>query len=81
MTATIFSTTIVQSWTGADLSAIGPIYPFVGGELILWLLGLVFWLWFHFTQFQIEARELREDDVGARNPEWLNRVFAEQAKG
>lgn len=75
------STTAVQTWSGADLLQVGPIYPFVGGEVVLWVLGLAFWIGFHWTQFRIEAKELRDDDAGARSPERLARVFAEEAKG
>ena len=37
------STTIVETWA-TDISALGPIYPFVGGEVLFWLLGLIFWI-------------------------------------
>lgn len=75
------STTAVQTWTGADLSQIGPIYPMVGSEFILYILGLIFWLAFHFRVVGIENREMQEDEDAARSPERLNRVFAEEAEG
>lgn len=75
------STTVMQTWTAADLSQIGPIYPFVGSEVVLWILGLIFWIWFHWTQFRIEAKEMQDDDAGAKRPELLARVFADEAKG
>ena len=81
MLGTVLSTTVVQSWAGADLLQIGPIYPFVGSEPFLYLVGLVFWLWFHVTQFRIEARELKDDGNEAADAGVLTRVFAEQARG
>ena len=33
------STTAVETWAGADLSQIGPIYPMVGTEMILVIVG------------------------------------------
>jgi uncharacterized membrane protein len=74
------STTIVETWSGADLSQIGPIYPMVGSEFILYIIGLIFWLGFHFRQAGIEAKEMADDEAAAKNPERLSRVFAEEAQ-
>ena len=52
------STTNVETWAGADLSTLGPIYPFVGTETILLIVGVIFWLAFHFIQAGQEKREL-----------------------
>ena len=73
------SMTSIETWAGADLSAIGPIYPMVGSEFILWILGLIFWLGFHFMQAGIEKKEMEADDAAARSPERLKRVFEEEA--
>lgn len=69
------STTIVETWTGADLTQIGPIYPMVGTEFVLWIIGLAFWLGFHLLQGRIEKRELDADEAAARDPDRLQRVF------
>lgn len=74
------SMTQVETWAGADLSQIGPIYPMVGSEGILFLLGLAFWIGFHVLQFRVESKELAEDDKAARTPERLQRVFSDEAK-
>ena len=74
------STTAVETWSGADLAAIGPIYPMVGTEFILWLVGVGLWLLFHILQAGIESRELRADEEAARSPERLARVFEEEAR-
>lgn len=73
------STTIVETWTGADLSQIGPIYPMVGSEFVLFIIGLIFWIGFHVKQAAIEKREMRDDEDAAKSPERLKRVFAEEA--
>ncbi|MDR9394283.1 hypothetical protein [Roseovarius sp. SYSU LYC5161] len=73
------STTAVETWAGADLSQIGPIYPMVGTEFILFIIGLVFWLAFHILQARIENKEFETDEAAARSPERLQRVFDEEA--
>lgn len=74
------STTQVETWTGADLSQIGPLYPMVGTEMMLFIIGLVFWLLFHIMQGRIEKKEFEEDEALARSPERLQRVFEDEAK-
>ena len=74
------STTIVESWAGADLSQLGPIYPMVGSEKLLVILGILFWLGFHLAGAKVERREMSEDEAAAKSPERLKRVFAEEAK-
>ena len=73
------STTIVETWAGVDITTLGPIYPMVGSEFILYIIGLIFWLGFHFRQAGIEAKEMAADEEAAKNPERLKRVFAEEA--
>ena len=74
------STTLVESWSGADLSQLGPIYPMVGTEFILFVIGVAFWLGFHILQARIEKREMEEDEAAARSPERLKRVFEAEAR-
>ncbi len=74
------STTAVETWVGADMSQIGPIYPMVGSEVILFIIGLVFWLGFHFSQAGIEDKEMKADEEAAKSPERLNRVFAKETE-
>lgn len=74
------STTLVESWSGAELGALGPIYPMVGTEVALFVAGLIFWLAFHVMQYGIEKKELEEDEVAARSAERLQRVFDEEAR-
>lgn len=45
-----------QDWTGA-ISEIGAIYPFVGSEYLLWIIGMVFWIGWHIWNLSTENRE------------------------
>jgi hypothetical protein len=74
------STTIVETWSGTDITTLGPIYPMVGSEFILFIIGLIFWLGFHFRQAGIEAKEMAADEAAAKNPERLKRVLADEAR-
>ena len=40
------TTTGISSWA-VDLAEVGAIYPFQGLELIMLLIGLVAWIWWH----------------------------------
>ena len=70
------STTIVETWVGTDINTLGPIYPMVGSEVILVIIGVVFWLGFHFRQAGIENQELQEDEAAAKDPERLKRILS-----
>lgn len=61
------TTTEVTSWA-VDLSTLGPIYPFVGTEMLWWILGLAFWIGFHVWQIRSENRTLNEDMLKLRTP-------------
>ena len=76
----VASTTAVETWKGVDLLGVGPIYPFVGSEVVLWIVGLVIWIGFHILGTRIENRELKADADAAQRPERLSRVFTNEAK-
>lgn len=61
------ATTQVTSWA-VDLSTLGPIYPFVGSEVLLWISGLAFWIGFHIWQIRSENRTFEEDLSRLRTP-------------
>ena len=69
------STTIVESWAGADLLQLGPIYPFVGSEVLLVIIGLAFWLAFHVLQTGVEREEFEKEERAAKTPERIQRVL------
>ena len=54
------ATGLVESWTGSMLD-IGPIYPFVGTEMALFIVGLALWILWHVWQAMNESREYEEE--------------------
>ena len=74
------STTIVETWAGTDITTLGPIYPMVGSEVILLIIGLVFWLGFHFAQTGIENQEIREGEDAAKDEKRLRAAIATEAE-
>ncbi len=60
------NTGLVSNWDGAMFD-IGPIYPFVGWEVPMVILGFIFWIGWHYLQIRAEndrldqeARKLRQ---------------------
>ena len=54
------STGNFENWAGT-ITDIGPIYPFVGTEMIWFLLGLAFWIWWHIVQTKRENKIYEEE--------------------
>ena len=69
------ATTEVTSWA-VDLSTLGPIYPFVGSEMLWFLLGLAFWIGFHVWQIRAESRAFKEDMSKLRTPADIEAALA-----
>ena len=63
------NTGMVESWAG-KITDIGPIYPFVGSEVLLFIVGLVLWLWWHVWQTRHETKTYEEDAkrFGGKSP-------------
>lgn len=53
------ATGMVDNWINVD--TLGPIYPFVGTEFLLVLLGLAFWIIWHIWQMNTESAEFKDD--------------------
>lgn len=53
------STGLVDNWLNID--QFGAIYPFVGTEVMLSIVGLVFWFGWHVWQHQKESAEFEAD--------------------
>lgn len=62
------STGMVESWAG-KIADIGPIYPFVGSEFILWIIGLVLWIGWHIWHARHETKEYADEVKRYGNPE------------
>lgn len=54
------STGSFENWAGT-ITDIGPLYPFVGTEMLWYILALVFWIWWHVVQTKRENREYEEE--------------------
>ena len=50
----------IENWSG-NMIDIGPLYPFVGSEFLLWIIALVIWLAWHYWQGRIEKKEYDDD--------------------
>ena len=53
------STGLVDNWLNID--TFGAIYPFVGTELLLTIVGFVFWIGWHIIQIKKENAEFNGD--------------------
>ena len=51
------STTGYESWA-VDLADVGAIYPFQGWEVPMTIIGVVFWIGWHWIQMRRESEEL-----------------------
>ena len=64
-----------ENWAG-NIADIGPIYPFVGTEFMLWIAGMVCWILWHFIQSGIERRQYAEEIKNYGDKETLKRLVA-----
>ncbi len=53
------STGLVDNWLNID--TFGAIYPFVGTEMLLTVVGFAFWIGWHIIQIKKEGAEFRGD--------------------
>lgn len=54
------STTPIDSWA-VDLADVSFIYPFVGSEFIMAIIGIALWIVWHIWQAGFENRTFREE--------------------
>ncbi|WP_287324498.1 hypothetical protein [Mesorhizobium sp.] len=52
-----------------DLKDIGAIYPFQGSEVVMVIVGLVFWIGWHVLQTRQENAEIEADTAADRSGE------------
>ncbi len=60
------STNGMTSWA-VDLKDVGAIYPFQGTEVLLVILGLIFWIGWHIVQTRQETAEIADDVAADRS--------------
>lgn len=56
------STNGMTSWA-VDLKDIAGVYPFAGSEVLLYIVGLAFWLGWHVMQLRTEAEEVAHEEA------------------
>ena len=64
-------------WNG-NITDIGPIYPFVGLEVLMVILALIFWIGWHVVQIRMENRQLESEAQALRQGDNLPRVLQEE---
>ena len=62
------STNGLESWA-VDLKDVGAIYPFQGSEVLMVIIGLVFWIGWHVLQTRHENAEIKADMAADRSGE------------
>lgn len=72
------STGSFENWAG-NIMDIGPIYPFVGSEMFWFILGLVFWIWWHIVQTKRENRTYAEEVKRFGDPETLRKIVSAES--
>jgi hypothetical protein len=60
------STNGMESWA-VDLKDLGAIYPFQGSEVLMVVVGLVFWIGWHVIQTRQENAEIEADMAADRS--------------
>lgn len=66
------------SWSG-NLTEIGPLYPMVGSETVLVIIGLVFWIGWHIWQFRMENSNYSDDLETLKTNGNMNRALKGEA--
>ena len=72
------STGSFENWAGT-ITDIGPIYPFVGSEMFWFILGLVFWIWWHIVQTKRENRTYADEVKRFGDPESLRKIVSQES--
>ena len=72
------STGLVDNWLNVD--TFGPIYPFVGTEMMLAIVGIAFWIGWHIWQIRRENEEFRKDIENIKKQGGPGKVLDDEAK-
>lgn len=68
------ATGMITSFSG-NIMDIGPMYPFVGSEVFMTILLLVFWIGWHILQIRQENAEIKSDMERFGNKQALTEVL------
>jgi hypothetical protein len=72
------STGLVDNWLNID--TFGPIYPFVGTEFVLAIVGIAFWIGWHIWQIRKESEEFRKDIENINKQGGPGKVLDDEAR-
>ena len=72
------STGSFENWAGT-ITDIGPLYPFVGSEMLWFIPGLVFWIWWHIVQTKRENRAYEEEIKRFGSAESLKKIIGAES--
>ncbi len=72
------ATGAVDNWLNVD--TFGAIYPFIGSEVLLAILGFAFWLIWHFIQVKKENSEFQKDIENIRQQGGPGKVLDDEAR-
>jgi hypothetical protein len=71
------STGLVDNWLNLD--TFGPVYPFVGTEMLLTIVGFAFWIGWHVWQLKKESAEFKEDIENINKQGGPGKILDEEA--
>jgi hypothetical protein len=66
-----------QNWAGS-IADIGPIYPFVGFEAVMWIVAIVLWIAWHVVQTRRENEVFRDEIKRFGKPETLRKIVEKE---
>jgi hypothetical protein len=67
----------ITSWSG-NIADIGPIYPMVGTEGILFIIGLASWIVWHIIQARIEEKTFKNEIEQYGDAENLKKIVGRE---
>ena len=68
----------VDNWLNID--TFGAIYPFVGTEVLLTIVGFAFWIGWHVLQLKKESAEFKEDIENIKKQGGPGKVMDDEAR-
>jgi len=70
------NTGLVDNWLNVD--TFGPIYPFVGTEGLMAIVGIAFWIGWHIIQIRKENTEFKQDVENINAKGGVDKILADE---
>ena len=64
----------IENWLG-NMADLGPLYPFVGSEFILWCIGVALWIVWQVSCTRAENQQYRDEIEKHGDAESLNKAI------